>query len=77
METQIVSEEQVLVQNYKGLRLELIKLYKKNHLIVRDNVIFSEKNISFLHRVNVIFGYYHSKCIHNRHSIIQKQFPRQ
>ena len=42
-----------------------------NKLVFRKKVNFSPKNTSFLHRVKVIFAYYHSQCIHNRHLTIQ------
>ena len=40
-------------------------------LVFRKMINFSPKNTSFLHRVKVIFAYYHSQCIHNRHLTIQ------
>ena len=75
METQKVPEEQFIEQHFDDILSALNQDTQKIILTVRKNVKLSQKNTFFLHRVNAIFVHYHSQYIHNRHTIIHKQFP--
>ena len=57
-ETQNVSEEQLLEQQFNDLLLELSQDTQDKFYFVKKNVTFSQKKTFFLHRVRVIFGYY-------------------
>ena len=71
-ETQIVSKDQLLEQQFNDLFLEL-KIHQMIILTDRKNVMLSLKNTPFLHCAKIKLGYY--QHIHNRHLILKEEFP--
>ena len=72
-DSQNVSEETLLEQQFNGLLLELNQDTQEEYFNARKNVTLSQKNTFFLPPIKVVSGCYHLQCTHHNRQILEEQ----